>query len=189
VAANPHPRIPPEEYLELDRASEHKHEYYNGEMFAMSGGSPRHAVIAANLIREFGIAVETKGCLVATSDLRVRAAPSGLYTYPDLTVYCGDLRFAEGTNDTIVNPALLVEVLLPSSESHDRGLKWEQYRQIESLRDYVLVSQDRPRVEGYARQTQGWLFTEFIGSDARCRFPGLGCEIDARQIYRGIQFD
>ena len=189
MAADPHPRLTPEEYLEIEPAADYKSEYFNGEMFAMSGGTPRHAVIAGNAGAEFRAALRNKGYTVASSDLRIRTTPAGLYTYPDVTVYCGQLQFVEGTKETITNPVLLVEVLSPSSESHDRVLKWEQYRQIESLRDYVLISQTTPRVEVYSRHPEGWLFTEFVGVDARCRFPGVDCEIDAREIYLGVQFD
>jgi Uma2 family endonuclease len=105
-------------------------------------------------------------------------------------VYCGEPRFADNQKDTLANPALLVHILSPSTETHDRGLKWAQYRQIESLREYVLVSQSEPRVEVYTRQPDAkWLFAEFTGLDARARFPGVDCEIPMAEIYLGISFD
>jgi Uma2 family endonuclease len=190
MSAQPHPRLTPEQYLAIERAAEFKSEYYNGEMFAMSGGSSRHAIIAMNIGAELRSGLRNKGCRVASSDLRVGVMPAGLYTYPDVVVVCGDLMFADHEKDTLVNPALLVEVLSPSSEAHDRGFKWEQYEQIESLREYVLVAQSKPRVEVYTRQPGGgWLFTDFTGLDAHARFPGVDCEIPLAEIYLGVSFE
>src|SRR5450631_2337137 len=111
MSAQPQPRLTPEQYLELDRASEFRNEYYNGRMYAMSGGTPRHSLIIGNLIRELSTALKKRPCLVYTSDLRVRIAPDGLYTYPDISVVCEDPRLIEGRKDTLLNPALLIEVL------------------------------------------------------------------------------
>lgn len=188
MSAQHSPRISPEEYLEIERAAETKSEYFNGEMFAMSGGSYTHAIIIGRLVRELGIALKGR-CEIAPNDLRVRVSPGGLYTYPDVIAVCGEPRFADGRKDTLLNPALIAEVLSPSTENHDRVLKWAQYRQIESLRDYVLVSQTEPRVEIFTRQPEGgWHFAEFLGLDATCRFAGMDCEIPHSEIFLGVEF-
>jgi Uma2 family endonuclease len=189
MSAQPTPRLTPEQYLAIERAAEFKSEYYNGEMFAMSGGSYAHVIVIGNLVRELGIALEGR-CAVVPSDLRIRVAPDGLYTYPDVIAVCGDPKFADGRTDTLLNPTLIAEVLSPSTEAKDRVFKWAQYRQIESLREYVLVSQDEPRVEVYARQPDGsWLFREFSGLEARVRFPGVDCEVPLARIYLGVKFN
>ena len=190
VAAHPTPRLTPEQYLEIERAAEFRSEYFNGEMFAMSGGSPRHAFIIANCIRELGNAFKKSPCRVASSDLRVRVSPNGLYTYPDVLVVYGDLKLADGRTDTLVNPTLLVEVLSPSTEANDRGFKFTQYRQIESLQEYVLVSQHEARVEIYRRQVGNeWLLSEYVGMEAPCVFRSVDCSVALAEIYDRIEFD
>ena len=183
-------RISPEEYLRIDRAAEFRSEYCNGEMFAMSGGSFAHWRIIGNLVAWLRSALESKECIVGSSDLRIGVSPRGLYTYPDVIVICGEPHFADDQKDTLVNPALLIEVLSPSTEAHDRVLKWAQYRQIESLKGYAMVSQTEPRVEVYTRQTAGrWFFSEFVGLEAQCRFDSIDCEIPVSEIYSKVEFD
>jgi Uma2 family endonuclease len=189
MSAHAHPRISPEEYLAIERAAEFKSEYYNGEMFAMSGGSPAHAIITLNLAAEMRAALRNKGCRVASSDLRVRVSAHGLYTYPDVVVMCGQANYAADDKDTLLNPSLLAEVLSPSTEGHDRGFKSTQYRQIESLQAYALVSQTEPRIEVYTRQSASdWLLSEFAGLDRQCRFRALEFEIPMSEIYLQVQF-
>jgi Uma2 family endonuclease len=189
MSAHAHPRITPEEYLAIERAAEFRSEYYNGEMFAMSGGSFPHVSIIGNLAAELRGALKGRGCVVGSSDLRVRVSPEGLYTYPDVVVVCGDPKFADDQKDTLLNPMLLAEVLSPSTEGHDRGFKSTQYRQIESLQVYALVSQTEPRIEVYNRQSAGdWLLSEFAGLDRQCRFRALECEIPLSEIYLQVKF-
>ena len=118
------------EYLALERAAESKSEFFDGEMFAMAGGSPMHALIAANLIRELGMKLKGRPCKPFTSDLRLKVEATGLLTYPDVSVLCGPLQFAADTDDTVVNPTLLIEVLSDSTEAYDRGEKFQHYRQM-----------------------------------------------------------
>ena len=131
------PFITPEEYLERERAAEFKSEYYNGEIFAMSGGSRNHVLIAGNCQMALRSALKDKGCLVFQSDLRVHIPSNDLYTYPDVVVVCGEEQYLDNQKDTLVNPVLVVEVLSPSTESYDRGQKFEFYRSIASLQEYV----------------------------------------------------
>jgi Uma2 family endonuclease len=190
MSAQSQPRLTPEEYLDLDRASEFRNEYYNGRMYAMSGGTPRHSLIIGNLNRELSTALKKRPCLVYTSDLRVRIAPDGLYTYPDMSVVCEEPRLLDGRKDTLLNPALLIEVLSPSTEIRDRGFKSAQYRQIESLQEYALVSQTEPRVEVFRRQGGGhWLFSEFVGLEAVCEFASVSASVPLAEIYHKVAFD
>lgn len=177
-----------EEYFALDSAAEVRSEYYDGVMYAMAGGSPIHSLITANLTREVGLALKQRPCRVYVTDLRVRAKRS-TYTYPDIAIVCGEPRFAENNKNTLINPTVLVEVLSPSTESHDRGLKFIRYRQLESLKEYVLVSQDQPRVETYVRQPSGsWLLSEFTALDSSANFDSLDCKIPLAEIYHQVEF-
>jgi Uma2 family endonuclease len=151
------PLVTPEAYLVAERASDVKHEYIAGEVFAMSGGSYAHSRIAANIIRSLGNQLDGAPCEVATNDLRIHVERTGMYTYPDAVVICGEPRFHDRERDTLLNPFLLVEVLSESTEGYDRGEKFAHYRAIPSLQHYVLVSQARQRIEHYARQPDdGW---------------------------------
>jgi Uma2 family endonuclease len=189
MSAQPQPRLTPEQYLEIERASEFRNEYYNGRMYAMSGGSHPHAIIIANLARELGNALKKSSCSVAASDARVRVSLHGLYTYPDVVVVCGEPRYADDQRDTILNPVLIVEVLSPSTEAYDRGFKFAQYRKLESVQEYGLVSQAEPRVEVFRKQPSGdWLLSEAAGLDASCRFDSVGCPVALAEIYSKVTF-
>jgi Uma2 family endonuclease len=135
---------------------------------------------------------ELKGrpCEVYVSDMRVRVNPTGLFAYPDVVAVCGESRFLDDHVDTLLNPTLIVEVLSPSTESYDRGTKFLQYRRLESLRDYVLVSQDKMLVERFTRQGQGdeWLLTEFRNPDETLRLASIDCAVPLREIYARIEF-
>ena len=144
MSAQAQPRLTPAQYLEAERAAEFKHEYYNGQMYARPGGSLEHCLIAGNIIAELHTMLRKRHCAVSSSDLRLRVSPDGLYTYPDVIVICGDPRFADDQRDTLLNPELIVEVLSPSTEAYDRGFKSAQYRTVESLEEYALVSQAEP---------------------------------------------
>jgi Uma2 family endonuclease len=190
MSASPHPRLTEDEYLRIERAAEFKSEFYDGRMYAMSGGSSAHALIIPNLAAELRNALKQKPCTVYVTELRLRVVPRGSYTYPDVTVVCGPPAFADNQKDTLLNPTLIVEVLSPSTEAHDRGLKFAQYRQIESLQEYGLVSQSEPRVEIFRRQPSGdWLLSEFIGLDATCSFHSVDCRISLSEIYFQVVFD
>ncbi|MEP7355074.1 MAG: Uma2 family endonuclease [Acidobacteriota bacterium] len=187
MAAQSQPYLTPEQYLQIERAAEFRSEYYDGVMYAMSGGTHVHALIIGNLCRELGNALKNRPCLVTVSDLRVRAARKGLYTYPDITVVCDEPRYVDGESDTLLNPALLIEVLSPSTESHDRGFKAGQYRRIPDLKEYALVSQKVPQIELYRRQPDGkWLLSEAIGLESTCYFDSVECSIPMAEIYAKV---
>ncbi len=190
MSAHPQPRLTPEEYLELDRASEFRNEYYNGRMYAMSGGSVPHAIIIGNLTRETGNALRGRPCFVAPSDLRVRVSSDGLYTYPDVVVVCGEIEVLDGRKDTVLNPILIIEVLSPGTEAYDRGFKSAQYRTLETLQEYALVSQSEPRVEIFRRQSSGdWLLSEAVGLEAVCRLNSVDSNVKLSEIYANVTFE
>jgi Uma2 family endonuclease len=186
MSAQPHPRLTAEEYLAIERAAEFKSEFYDGVMYAMAGGSPTHSLIIASLTAALWQALKSRPCRVFVTELRVRVDPQA-YTYPDIAVVCGEPRTSD--DDNLLNPTMLIEVLSPSTESHDRGLKFERYRRLASLNEYVLVSQSEPRVETYVRQASGsWLFTEITGLDSTASFDAVECKIPLGEIYHQVQF-
>jgi Uma2 family endonuclease len=189
MSAQPQPRLTPDEYLELDRASEFRNEYYNGRMYAMSGGTHAHAIIAGNLASALRTAKGTSW-IVTQSDLRVRVSPTGLYTYPDVVVACGEPKYHDGRKDTLANPTLVAEVLSPSSEAYDRGFKSAQYRTLDTLQEYVVVSQTEPRIETFRRLPTGdWLLSESTGLESNCTFESLSCSAPLKEIYAQVSFE
>lgn len=176
-------RLTEAQYLELERAAEFKSEFFDGEMFAMAGGSRKHSLIASNLIRELGNRLKGRPCVVFNSDLRVKVESSGLYTYPDASVVCGPSKSVGDANDIIVNPVLLAEVLSDSTEAYDRGRKAEQYRQIPSLREYLLISQKERHVELMVRQNNQWILHEASGANGSIELPVLGITLSLSEIY------
>ncbi len=150
----------------------------------MSCGTHPHSIVIGNLGGELRIALKKGPCVVTTSDARVRVSKTGLYTYPDIVVVCDPPQYGDGRHDTILNPTLIVEVLSPSTEAYDRGFKFAQYRALESLQEYALVSQSEPRVEIFRRQSSGdWLLSEAAGMEAVCRFDSVNCTVAVKDIY------
>jgi Uma2 family endonuclease len=181
-------RLTEAEYLDFERKAEVKHEFFDGEVFAMAGGTPAHSLISANAIRALGNRLPG-GCRVFTSDLRVKVEVTGLYTYPDISVVCGERQFSPDAGDTLVNPTLLVEVLSESSEGYDRGRKFEHYRQIPSLRGYLLIRQDYPHVEFFARGEDGlWTLSDASGHDTGIPLSPVQIELPLREVYAGVEF-
>jgi len=182
-------RLTEAEYLEIERAAEFKSEFFEGEVFAMAGGTPQHSLIATNLAREFGNRLTSANCVPYNGDLRIKIEATGLCTYPDLSVICGPLQFADGTNDTVVNPTLLLEVLSDSTEAYDRGRKFEHYRQIPTCKEYLLVSQQEPRIEQFIRQADGrWLLNEAAGLKATLELPSLRVSISLAEVFAKVDF-
>jgi Uma2 family endonuclease len=177
------------EYLEIERAAEFKSEFFDGEMFAMAGGTPQHSLIATNLAAEFQHRLKNHACTGYNTDLRIKVEATGLLTYPDLSVICGPLQFADGTDDTVVNPTVLVEVLSNSTEAYDRGRKFEHYRQILTLQEYLLVSQTEARIEQFMRQADGrWLMNEAAGTEKKLELPSLKITIALSEIFAKVNF-
>ncbi len=189
MASNPQKHYTPEEYLALERSAETKHEYYNGEIFAMSGASSRHVLIVTNLVTGLWSQLRQGTCRVFSTDLRVKVDPTGLYTYPDVIVICDAPEFSDDQEDTLVNPVLIIEVLSDSTKDYDRGGKFEQYRTIKSFKEYLLVAQDRPHVEHYIRQTDGsWVLHETNRLEDTIQLKSMPCSLPLSDIYDKIEF-
>jgi len=173
-----------EEYLAWERDQPVRHEFFHGEVFAMAGGSMRHNALCARVIESLGAQLRGR-CIVLTSDQRVVAARRDRYVYPDTSVVCGPPVTEPGASDVLANPMILVEVLSSSTEQHDRGLKWEGYQRIESLTDYVLVSQAEPRIEHFRRdRTRTWLY-QFAGAGERLVLSNEAV-LDVDAIFAGV---
>lgn len=179
--------LTPEEYLERERRAEYKSEFYSGEIFAMSGASRKHNRIAVRLTMLIAQHLSGKKCEPFNSDMRVLVQPSGLYTYPDLSVACEEPRFADENADTLTNPTLLVEILSPSTERYDRGQKAKLYRALPSLRELLLISQDSYDVELYRRQADGsWALFEASGLDGSVELASIGYTLRLRELYATV---
>jgi Uma2 family endonuclease len=176
-------RLTPEEYLALERSSEIKHEYADGEIFAMSGGTRAHSLVAGNVLGEIRAALGERDCEVHGSDMRIKIPATGRYVYPDASVVCGDALFEDEEEDTLLNPKVIVEVLSKSTEPYDRGDKFENYQSLASLREYVLLSQKKVRVEHYSLQADSTWVLRVLGAGESLALPSIGCEIAADRIY------
>ncbi|MHB2018389.1 MAG: Uma2 family endonuclease [Candidatus Xenobia bacterium] len=177
------PRLTPEEYLAIDRRAEQKSEYFAGRMFAMGGASRQHVDIVANVTRELGTQFKGRPCHVYPSDMRVKVSQTGLYTYPDASAVC-EPAFEDAKGDTLLNPMVVFEVLSPSTEAYDRGDKAAHYRRCASVQEYVLISQDRVRVEHFARQRDGsWRLTEQTALTDLLELTSIACTLPLAEIY------
>jgi Uma2 family endonuclease len=173
----------PDEYLAMERSSQEKHEYCDGEVFAMAGASEEHNLIVANVVRVLGNLLLRRPCKIYPSDMRVKIPATGLYTYPDASVTCHRPAFEGDKGDTLLNPQVVVEVLSDSTEDYDRGTKFKNYRTIPSLVDYVLVSQTEVLVEHHVRQPDGsWLMREHRAGE-QLELASLGCAVDVDELY------
>lgn len=182
-----HSRVAPEDYLALERAAPFKSELVGGQIVAMSGASLNHNRIVGNVFASLHAQTRGGSCEVFASDLRVSVAPTGLYTYPDVVGLYGEPRFDDEQTDTLVNPEVIVEVLSPSTEAYDRGEKFAQYRQLDSLVEYVLVAQDKMRVEHFRRHDSQWLLTALDGADAVLTLESIGCTVPLGEIYEKVE--
>lgn len=192
MSSQPKTFLTPEEYLEIERASEFKHEYYAGEMFLMSGASEPHTLVNNNISGEFYVQLRRSRCRAYSNDLRVFIPRTGLYTYPDTIVVCGETRLVEdGHFDTLLNPTLIVEVLSPSTERYDRVKKFDHYRSVESLREYVLVAQDEPRIERFTRTDDGsdeWRYAAANSLESTIDFASINCRLALADVYANVSF-
>jgi Uma2 family endonuclease len=180
-----------EEYLKIADDSEIKLEYVNGEIISMAGGTYNHSLIIANFARELGNRLKGKPCRVLESNLRVGIPRKLRYMYPDIPVICGKPEFdpRDKKQLTVFNPRVIVEVLSPETERSDRGDKFTRYRELESLQEYVLVSQRRAEVETFYRRSDGtWLFSPFSGTEASVQLRALETELPMAEIYEGVEF-
>jgi len=185
VEAQPHYDF--EEYLALERASEIRHDFLAGELFAMVGASRRHNLIVTNLVAALRPRLRGTGCEIYANDMRVRVAEADFAAYPDVVVACGGPRFHDRESDTLLDPTLIVEVLSPPTADYDRGTKFASFRRLDSLRDYLLVSQAEVRIEHFARQEDGsWRLAETSDPDAVLDLPSLGCRLALREVYEEL---
>ena len=190
MSARAKPFMSPQEYLAAERASEIKHEYYAGERYAMAGASERHNMIAINIGASLHSQLRRRACNVYPSDMRVKVNALGFYTYPDISVVCGAPQFEEQRRDTLLNPTLLIEVLLPSTENYDRGRKFQMYRTLTALAEYLLVAQDGIHIEHYTRQPDGrWVLFESDQPDAVFQLAAIDCTLSAADVYEKVIFD
>lgn len=184
MGAEPQRRYTIEEYLAIERESEVRSEYLDGEIFAMSGASREHNLIATNVVGTLHPQIKRQGCEQYASDMRVRIPESGLYTYPDVVVVCGEPRFEDDVRDTLLNPVMIVEVLSPSTEDYDRGRKFAHYRGIPSLQIYLLIAQDKVHVELSTRQADGrWLLWESDDAGVVLELPAIGATLPLAEVY------
>jgi Uma2 family endonuclease len=180
----PKPFLTPEEYLALERQAETKSEYWQGETYALAGASRQPNLVAANLTAALNLQLRSRPCEVYVSDMRVKVARADHYSYPDVAVVCGQAEFEDRSEDTLLNPTVLIEVLSPSTEAYDRGTKFEFYRMLESLSDYLLISQSKPTIEHFTRQPDDrWLMGTYKGLEAVAPILSIGCELRLADVY------
>lgn len=184
MTSEPLRRLSPQDYLAFDRRAEVKHQYLDGEAFAMTGASAAHNLIVANLIVEIGVQLRGRPCRIYPSDLRLAVSAAGPFFYPDLVGLCAEPRFLDGERDTLLNPEVVIEVLSPSTEAFDRGLKFSHYRAVPSLREVLLVAQDAMRIDHFVRRDDGhWLLSDHTEPGAVVELPSLGCRFELSRVY------
>ncbi len=187
MSAQPLPYYTIEQYAELEEGAPYKSEFIAGRIYAMSGGTPSHSLIAGNIILELGNKLKGGPCKVYTSDLRVGIMPIDVEAYPDVTIVCGEPRINPFDKNSIINPSVVFEVLSPSTERYDRGEKWEHYQRLDFLQEYLLVSQHKPKIEHYVRQGDStWVFKSTEGLDAAVTI--LGASLSLAEVYDKITF-
>jgi Uma2 family endonuclease len=180
--------VTPEEYLEIDRKSEERHEYHNGEIFEIFAASRSHSLICTHIVLELGLQLEERPCELYSKDLRLRITSTGLYTYPDVMVVCGEAKFADDQKDTLLNPALIIEVLSPSSGDYDRGKKFDDYRTLPSLVEYVTVAQNAAQIVHYTRLPEEWRLKYFEDLGQTVQLASIDCVLPLSRVYRKINF-
>jgi Uma2 family endonuclease len=184
------PYVTPEEYLALERKAEDKSEYLHGEIFAMTGASRKHNLISINTASSLNQQLRGRPCEVYVSDMRVKVTDRGLYTYPDVVVVCDGPKFEDEYLDTLLNPTVLFEILSKTTERYDRIAKSAYYRTVQSLAEYLLVSQDDYRIEQYVRRPDGhWLLTDIRGLENVVELQSISCSLALRDVYDKVSLD
>ena len=181
--------LTPEEYLTWERKQSFKNEYHNGQIVAMSGASLAHNSLTVDITVQLSNQLMEGECQVFAGDMRVRTDPTASYFYSDVIVVCGEACFEDDTFDTLLNPMVVIEVLSPSTAAFDRGEKFEHYKQLASLKEYILVSQDSVRVEHYYRQRTLWNHNIFQRLEDTLPLVSIECEVPLRAIYRRVMPD
>ena len=186
-----------EEYLEFERAAEERHEYIDGHIYKLSGESPEHSLINANLIAMLVTQLRGKPCAAFSPNMKVRSGPyikeqktrKGLFSYADVSVVCGKPEFHDERRDVLINPRVIIEILSDSTAGYDRDQKFRRYRtHITTLQDYVLVEQTVPWIRVYSRQPQGWLFNDALGLEETIYLPSIECRLPLIEVYDRIVF-
>ena len=185
------------DYLDYERASTERHQFVDGEIFAMAGESLEHSTISANIIISLGLQLRGKPCRVLSPNMKIRSGPvethgtKGLFSYADASVVCGEPRFHDTHKDILLNPKLIVEVLSPSTEAFDRGDKFLRYSTfLDSFTDYLLVSTAVPRLEYFTKQTANqWVYTCISGLDGCLSLPNLGCQLELAEVFEAVKFE
>jgi Uma2 family endonuclease len=190
MVSQPQPFITPQEYLARERRAETKSEYYDGAIVAMAGASRAHNAITFDTVRELSIQLRGGPCEGFAGDMRVWIPTRRVYVYPDIVVACGEPEFEDAELDTLLNPTLIIEVLSPATERHDRTQKFADYRAIRSLSEYLLIAQDEPRIDYYRRDPDGrWFIGDARGLDATLDLAiGGGCTLRLADIYERVTF-
>ena len=182
--------VSPEDYLAMERASETKHEYYKGEVFAMSGATNEHNFIAYNLNRIIAPFVHGKGCKFFGSDFRIHIPANTLYTYPDFTIVCGDNLSSLLHTDNLAAPSVIIEILSKSTAGYDKGRKFSLYREITSLKEYILIDSTKISVEMFSKQDDGkWLLSEFKELSDSFFISTIGLTLFLKDVYEDVSFD
>lgn len=179
----------PEEYLSMEENAEYRSEYYDGEIFAMAGASLNHNTIAGNIFSVLNTRFRKKPCRAFINDMRLLISSHELYTYPDIMVICGTMEFIEGRDDTVTNPQLIIEVLSESTKNYDRGEKFEFYRSLSSLKEYILIDQYKIHVEQFWKNEDGlWVLREYNERGETLNFTSVEIPIDVDIIYNKVEF-
>lgn len=180
--------ITPEEYLATERQAEFKSEYYQGEVFALTGAGNNHNIITTNLVGQLYNSLRGKNCQVYSNDMRLHIPLNRLYTYPDVMVLCGSKEFTDDKKDTLLNPEIIIEVLSPSTADYDRGTKFMLYRSISTLIHYILIDSRSHHIEKYSKNSEGnWVLTEFRDLQTKLFLENLNLEILLTDIYNGVE--
>jgi len=189
MATVPKHYLTPEEYLHREKDAEFRSEYFRGEMFAMAGASANHNLIVGNCVQTLGQQLKKKPCRVYPSDLKLRIEATGLFTYPDLSVVCGDPQIETNGGDVLLNPVVLVEVLSDSTEAYDRGKKSQHYRTIPSLKHYALIAQDRHSIDCFTRKPDGsWVLTSCHALDEKVELEAIDCQLAITEVFDKVVF-
>ena len=180
--------LTPDEYLALERKTTIKSEYRDGSIRPMPSSNRAHNLVNGNICCELHLQLKERASEVYACDMRLKVIAAGLYTYPDVLVVCEEPRFEDDSFDILLNPTALFEVLSPSTEAYDRGAKFGYYRQLDTIQEYTLVSQDLMRVEHYLRHKEQWILTEFSNPDDVVHLASMDCELPLRDIYERVEF-
>ncbi|CAK0771343.1 putative restriction endonuclease domain-containing protein [Gammaproteobacteria bacterium] len=184
MSAQPKPYFTPQAYLTWERQQDTRHEFVNGEIYAMTGASRPHNIVNGNTFAALHAQMRGRPCEVYSNDMRVKVSETGMYTYPDIVAACGEPLFEDAEVDTLLNPVLIIEILSESTERYDRGAKFLHYRTLPSLQDYVLVAQSECRVEHYARQAGNrWLLMEYQDLGETLSLTSVSCDLPLSGIY------